>query len=118
MEIGINLIVHLVDLISTARHHPQLLPGHSLWGKGGYSICVGASVARSVQRDLIQENMEAVTGSKYWQVFEGLLSYAIQLRPSPAKRGHSHLIVPKDPSDTNSLSMCWHTAYATHDIDR
>ena len=102
MGISINLKVPLADLISTSKPHLRRLPSDQLSGIADCSVSSVSIDAISIQQDSTQVNMEVVTRSRHFLVFEVLLSHASLHHPLPAKHEHSLAVALQNPSDTNS----------------
>ena len=102
MGINTNLRVPLADLISTSKPHLRQLPSDQLSGIADCSVSSVSIDAISIQQDSTQANMEVITRSRHYPVFEVLLSHASLHHPLPAKHVHSLAGVLKNPSGTNS----------------
>ena len=102
MGISTNLRVPLSDLISTSKPHLRRFPSDQLSGIADCSVSSVSIDAISIQQDLTQVNMEAVTRARHFPVFEVLLSRASLHHPLPVKHVHSLAVALQNPSNTNS----------------
>jgi len=102
MGISINQKVPLADLLSTSKPHLRRSPSDQLSGIADCSVSSVSIDAISIQQDLTQVNMEAVTRARHFPVFEVLLSHASLHHPLPVKHVHSLVVALRNPSNTNS----------------